>query len=273
MPRHLIIGYGSIGKRHSTLLKAKGEEVIDVDIGWYLSENEWNGIDMVWICTPNEYHYPHAMEAIERGKRVFIEKPITSTLGEAREIQKAGGNVWVACNMRFHPAIQILKDNLDSVGNVLYSNMYFSHYLPYQRENWKEYMKDTNIFLDAGWHYVDLALWLFGGNIYSKKAIHNKDMATMAIAHLNNSFTTINLDYLRRDKFCGITIVGTEGTLEWRSNFKEQPYNSIEFYIKDSCENFAIGSSDMYNNQIDFLLKNPTASNIDETISVMEICS
>lgn len=293
--RHLIIGYGSIGKRHYALLKEKGEETHFLDPGTNLSEcnssifftgvvlaDWWKDIDMVWICTPTIFHYPYAMEAIKKGKRVFIEKPITATLEQAKEIQKAGGNVWVACNMRFHPAILKLKEALPKVGRVLYSRMHFSHYLPYQRENWQEYIKNTNIIMDAGWHYVDLALWFFGRckDLYkTKRGIEIypfNDFAIIDMQMEKSEQCEIHLDYLRRDKSWGIEIIGTEGTLTLENHFKNTEVASVKYRDKREMielEHRRFHGDEMYENQIDFLLKNPTASNIDETISVMEICS
>src|SRR4051794_40807123 len=43
-------------------------------------------IDTVHICTPNVEHYPMSMAAIEAGKAVLCEKPITMTTDEAKEL-------------------------------------------------------------------------------------------------------------------------------------------------------------------------------------------
>lgn len=281
---------GSIGKRHFKLLEELGEEVIGVDkpVKYEISkEIDCETYSTVWICTPTEFHHQYAMEAIKKGVRVFIEKPITSNMEQALDIKEAGSkkNVWVACNMRFHPAIQTLKDSLPEVGRVLYSRMHFSHYLPYQRENWQEYMKNTHIVMDAGWHYVDLAIWLFGKVEYSSFREINKervefkgvdDIATIKLYHKENDvFSFIHLDYLRRDKAWGIEIVGTEGTIELKSNWKNE-HTTVQFLRKNIeygfFEGVNIDSDEMYRNQIKYLLENPQVTNIDDTIEVMRIC-
>lgn len=48
-----------------------------------------NQIDAVTVSTPDHMHFPMAMDAIRRGKHVFVQKPLTSFIGEARELQEA----------------------------------------------------------------------------------------------------------------------------------------------------------------------------------------
>ncbi|AXI41558.1 Gfo/Idh/MocA family protein [Sulfitobacter sp. SK011] len=48
-----------------------------------------NGIDAVAIVTPNHLHYPVAREFLKRGIHVICDKPLTSTLADARKLVKA----------------------------------------------------------------------------------------------------------------------------------------------------------------------------------------
>jgi predicted dehydrogenase len=53
-------------------------------------------VDAVVISSPDHWHHQHAMEALRNGKDVYLEKPMTYTLDEAREIAeavKAGGRI------------------------------------------------------------------------------------------------------------------------------------------------------------------------------------
>jgi predicted dehydrogenase len=53
-------------------------------------------VDAVVISSPDHWHHQHAMEALRKGKDVYLEKPMTYTLDEAREIAeavKAGGRI------------------------------------------------------------------------------------------------------------------------------------------------------------------------------------
>lgn len=289
MARHLIIGMGQIGKRHARLLEESGEQVYGYDIDFNTNKNIQTSVyddyeeayhkcpDMIWICTPTVFHYEYAIEAIREGKRVFIEKPITSAMVEALAIQKEGGNVWVACNYRFHPAVKVLKDNLDKVGKILYSRMHFSHYLPYQRDNWQEYMRDTNILMDVGWHFVDLAHWLFGKSLLFNHHFLSqpKDITQIRLTHRSDILTFIHLDYLRRDKAWGIEVVGEKGTLTLESHYRDPETVSVKYRNKSEMDvliEMRCPSDAMYQEQIKYLLDNPQASNIDDAVEVMEVC-
>lgn len=269
MPKHLVIGLGSIGKRHKLLLEEVGETVYGLDIG---DTPNWD-VDMVWICTPEKAKDDYVKEAMKRSKKIFVEKPYSMPA-----IYK---NIWVACNMRFHPAVQCLKKHLDKVGGILYARLHFSHYLPYQRANWKEYIKDTNIILDAGWHYVDLALWLFGEaknfNGFKQKEFDFPDIAQIILEHDNNLVTHIWLDYLRRDKSCGVEIIGTKGTLTWLSEGKNPELATVRFRKNQGAEKILfktwVWPNESFRNQRDYLLKENWESNLDNAIEVLKICT
>lgn len=58
-----------------------------------------NQIDAVTISTPDHMHFPIAMAAIAMGKHVFVEKPLTHTVWEARQLTKAAKDKKVATQM------------------------------------------------------------------------------------------------------------------------------------------------------------------------------
>ncbi len=85
--------------------------------GWQLASSDWKEaasapeIDLVDIVTPNKMHAPMAMAAIQAGKCVACEKPIASTLEEAREMvaaaKAAGVKTFVWYNYRRVPAVSL----------------------------------------------------------------------------------------------------------------------------------------------------------------------
>jgi predicted dehydrogenase len=58
-----------------------------------------NQIDAVTVSTPDHMHYPIAMAAIALGKHVFVEKPLTHTIGEARQLAKVAREKKVVTQM------------------------------------------------------------------------------------------------------------------------------------------------------------------------------
>ena len=130
-----VLGAGHLGKIHLKLLQQSSKYDL---IGFYdpIKENALkvseefgykvfdsieemiNAVDIVDIVTPTLNHYNCAKTAIEKGKHVFIEKPITKTVVEAEEIRdlvklhKVRGQVGHV--ERFNPAFTAVKDKIDN---------------------------------------------------------------------------------------------------------------------------------------------------------------
>ena len=127
-----VIGAGHLGKIHIRLLK----EIKEFDLIGFYDTNPVNskkittefGIssfssaeelidssDAIDVVTPTKYHFEYAKMAIEKGKHLFVEKPITATIDEAQELvklaEKKEVKVQVGHVERFNPAfIAIQKD-------------------------------------------------------------------------------------------------------------------------------------------------------------------
>jgi predicted dehydrogenase len=56
-------------------------------------------IDAVIVTTPDHMHFPVALMAIERGKHVYVQKPLTHTIGEARILKQAALKAGVVTQM------------------------------------------------------------------------------------------------------------------------------------------------------------------------------
>ena len=73
-------------------------------------------IDAVTIVTPNVFHHPIAIEALQAGKHVFCEKPLAMNVSEAREmydIAEASGKIHqVAFTFRYTHCLFDVLPNL-----------------------------------------------------------------------------------------------------------------------------------------------------------------
>ena len=120
-----VIGAGHLGKIHIKLLKEidsyhlAGFYDADADVAANVSEElnvpVFNSVDdllhetdVVDIVTPTSSHHVYACRALRASKHVFIEKPISNTIEEAREImnlaKEAGRKVQIGHVERFNPA-------------------------------------------------------------------------------------------------------------------------------------------------------------------------
>jgi len=130
-----VLGAGHLGKIHLRLLQESEKYEL---VGFYDSytenaervANEFgyklfnsiddliDAVDIVDIVTPTLSHFDCAKQAIEKGKHIFIEKPITNTLQEAEAIRTLASQQHVRGQIghveRFNPAFTAVKDIIDT---------------------------------------------------------------------------------------------------------------------------------------------------------------
>jgi len=142
-------------------------------------------VDAVSIATPTPLHYPIARECLERGIHVLVEKPITTTLEEARSLvetaARQGRVLQVGHLERFNAAILALAGTLHTPRFVE------SHRLA----PFKERGTDVNVVLDLMIHDIDLIQSLVGAPIESIDAVGSSvfsaglDIANARIRYTN----------------------------------------------------------------------------------------
>lgn len=127
-------------------------------------------IDLVFICTPNDTHFEYAMDALENGKHVIIEKPFANTEAEARqlvELAKEKGLILTAYqNRRWDSDFLTIKKLIaeDKLGDIVEFESRYDRYRPVPQANtWKEQeiIGGGNLY-NLGPHLIDQALVLFG---------------------------------------------------------------------------------------------------------------
>jgi predicted dehydrogenase len=141
--------------------------------------------DAVHICTPNLLHYPMAKLALEHGKHVLLEKPLTMTIPEARELlalAEAKGVVHcVNHNLRAYPCVQQARAMAAAgeLGEILMAQgSYYQDWLLYDTDwNWrldKALNGPLRTIADIGSHWMDMVQHITGLPITAVCA----DMAT-----------------------------------------------------------------------------------------------
>ena len=152
----LIIGYGSIGRRHANLLK-KIEKIGKIYI---LSNQKFENFlkvknlnhakeinpDYILICSRTSEHYKHLMEIEKnfKNKIVLIEKPL---FDKSKKLKIKKNNVFVGYNLRFNPVINYIKRYVKNK-DILYARVVCQSYLPLWRKN-IEKGKDLTPIFDA----------------------------------------------------------------------------------------------------------------------------
>jgi predicted dehydrogenase len=140
-----IASIGAGGKAHDDIMKCIGENIValcDVDFDrggetfrqipqaaryrdyrQMLTEMH-DEIDAVIVATPDHTHYPAALMALQAGKHVYVEKPLTHTIGEARALREAARKAQVVTQMGNHghanEGTRLVKEWIDAgvIGKV-----------------------------------------------------------------------------------------------------------------------------------------------------------
>jgi UDP-N-acetyl-2-amino-2-deoxyglucuronate dehydrogenase len=211
--KFVIIGYGRIGKRHETALKqlpdAQLVAICDVFKGDYnellpffdsidalLASNL--GFEVAIIATPNGLHEKQAVQLLEAGKHVVVEKPMALTkAGCENIIHKAlskGKFVFCVMQNRYaHPSVW-LKQIIETGGLgrifTLQVNCFWNRDIRYYHQgSWHGTDLDGGVLYTQFAHFVDLIYWIFGD-----------------ITNINARFSNNNHDYLPDTEDTGIVI-------------------------------------------------------------------
>jgi predicted dehydrogenase len=224
----LIIGLGSIAQKHigaiikinqfATIYALRSNSnakpftnIIDL----YKLSDVPNDIDFILISNPTSLHSKTILNVIDFNKPLFIEKPVFDSVMNNDEIfrliKEKNIKTYVACNLRFHPALIFLRDYLNSNNlKVNEVNVYCGSYLP----NWRplqDYTKSysANQKLGGGVHLdliheLDFTIWIFGKPVNYKsikRKVSNLLIDTFDYTNYNLSYpdfnVSITLNYFR----------------------------------------------------------------------------
>mgnify|MGYP003953853007 CR=1 FL=1 len=172
----LIVGFGSIGKRHAKILnKLKIFDKLYVITGQMLAKylkkcNKINEIkkinpDYIVIASETNKHFKHLKDINSRlnKKKILVEKPLYNKINT---LNKINNNIFIGYNLRFHPVIQKVKKlikekKIYSIKSVCFSN------LKHWRKN-RNYSltssakkKSGGVILDLS-HEFDFISWMIG---------------------------------------------------------------------------------------------------------------
>lgn len=230
-----IVGVGGWGKNHTRVLSQIGElaAVCDTDpnrskeFGTQYSVNHYTSIaDLmenedfkgVFICTPTVTHFEIAKKFIEKGKHVFVEKPLTYDSERGEELARLALNkdVVLTCGYieRFNPAVSYVKD---FVKNKTYGDLLM---LEFHRENRAPlHIKDVGIIFDTCVHDIDTALYLFDDLpevVFARagRIRHtHEDFATIMLGFKDNHAALISANWITPTRVRKFNAVLTEGII------------------------------------------------------------
>ena len=129
--------------------------------------------DVLFICTPDDVHYQPAIDALNRGYHLLLEKPAARTVQECRHIaelaESKGLHVVVCHVLRYTVFYQTIKQLIDDgrVGDIMNIEAiervgYWHQAHSFVRGNWHVAADTTPMILAKCCHDMDLLLWLTG---------------------------------------------------------------------------------------------------------------
>ena len=245
----IIVGLGSIGKRHVKVLRhlasdIKIHDLLNVDID-FVKDNQINVLEnfnqgistkpeFVIISNPTSKHVNTALAFAKQKVNLFIEKPLSHNLENilklTRVIKNINLSVTVGFQMRFHPLLKIIYDLIKKgkIGELLAFNGYVGQYLPdwrpkqdYRNTSSAKKQLGGGVLMDIS-HELDIAISIMGkvkntisnmSNI-SDLEINTEDSVNVLLNH-DKSITNISLNYFDRKYTWESKIIGTKGTLNW----------------------------------------------------------
>ena len=195
------------------------------------------GLDVVSIATPNKYHKPLTIAALEAGCHVLCEKPMAMNATEARDMlaaaTKTGKRLMIDFSYRFSEQSQVLKAQVDA--GVL-GEVYFARTLWHRRRGLPRFggwfgqkaLSGGGPLIDLGVHRLDLALWLMGypRPVWVMGRTYNPIASALAAEQ--------GVDYDVEDLAAAMITFENGATLEieasWAANVKEREWMETRLF-------------------------------------------
>ena len=259
--RILIVGYGSIGKRHLRVAR-KIMPLADIRILRHQAKNEIpeyaNGCfstieeailfapQVAVIANPSPFHITTALALAEAGIHLLIEKPLSASLSGVERLikicQKQHLVLLTGYNLRFLQSLQHFRGLLCGgvVGKVLSVRCEIGQYLPSWRPD-GDYRQGVSARCELGGgallelsHELDYLRWIFGEISWIRATLSRQSSLEINVedtAHLTLGFAptldgrqligTVNLDFIRHDTTRLCTAIGEKGSLRWNGLTEE----------------------------------------------------
>ena len=238
--RVLIVGLGSIARRHIAALRRIDPEVDLTALRSGTGGASVPGVrdirsldeagapfDFAIVSNPTACHADAIRRLLPLGIPLFIEKPLFAGLGEEgllEEIRRRCVRTYVACNLRFCDTLRFLYDFVQGL-RVNEVNVYCGSYLPEWRPgtDWRQCYSARpelggGVHIDLI-HELDYVHWLFGDPLRSRKTLrHTSSLGIEAVDYANYCLefkdfcVSVILDYFRRDYKRTVEIVADSGT-------------------------------------------------------------
>lgn len=292
----LIVGLGSIGRRHAALLKNAGVDIAILRsaqgtlkekseyLEFYSLEEAMNyQPDGVIIANPTALHVGSALPFLQQGIHTLVEKPVAESVAAALQLEPFAEKLRVAYCMRFLPLVEVIKE-IAAKENVFKVSFRRSYYLPkwhpyadYRLEYTAQKQLGGGVIRTLS-HEIDLMLYLFGEPVsvtgvtdkLSPLEIDTDDFASLSCKMSNGARINFDLDFFSPANINVAELFTEKGKYTWDiSAMYFTPYDATVPVQIHGAQLFGI--NEMYQNQTnDFInfIKNGESRNADLATAV-----
>jgi len=309
--RICIIGFGSIGRKHFSIVREMYPEIEIILVrsgkGKNFEEEKFakkivNNIDeainfspeAAFICTPATLHLIQATKLIEKNIPILIEKPLSDSSIGIKDLKilanQSNAVILVGYVLRYSESLKFFKKMIDNKlrFNFDSADINCQSFLPDWRPN-QDYKKSPSankklgggVLLELS-HEIDYANWIFGGfkNVRCKLEntgildIDVEDNASLKLVSNKNIDVNIDLNFSQKEKVRECIYKNKEYSIKW-DGIKDE----VILKRKNSDPkiwSFKSGDNEIYKKQIKHFFKCVIKSekpqvSLDESIEVLNI--
>lgn len=296
----LLIGLGSIGKKHVhalksidphieiTALRSRDQDTTVDGVQSVTAEEQidYAAIDFAVISNPTYLHGQTVSWLLDKKVPMFIEKPVFHSLefdALVKQIEDAKLISYVACNLRFLESLEFLKQSLTGK-RINEVNSYCGSFLPEWRPG-QDVQSNYSAHAELGGgvhldliHEIDYACWLFGLPVSTQRYVTSTSslqLNSIDYAHYllkYESFTmSVTLNYFRKDAKRALEVVCEDGTYT-----VDLLKNSVDFMgqtVFSSSQKIA----DTYEKQLRYFIQQwktgiSPMNQVEEAYEILKIC-
>lgn len=317
---YAIIGCGRISRNHiasaienglnivalcdlsyENMIKLHSEFKLSDNVELYVNYQDMlkdKTIDLIAICTDSGSHGKIAINCLNKGINLIIEKPIALSLDEADEIIKISTNQNIkvcACHQnRFNKSIQKIRSAIESkrFGKLMYANANIrwsrgQDY--YEQAIWRgTWDSDGGALMNQCIHNIDLLRWMLGNDVvevfgktmnFSHDYIETEDFGTAIIKFKNGSYGIVDgsTSIYPKNLEENLYIFGVDGTVkaggksvnkieEWEFKNDNEDAEMIKKEFSENPPNvYGFGHSPLYKDMIEAIIfdRQPYVNAID----------
>jgi len=238
-------------------------------------------IDAVTIAAPTHLHHDIALACIARGVHVMVEKPITSSVEEGRDIieaaRGAGVTLMVGHVERFNPAVETIKEALRDEDILSIAITRVGPFPPR--------MSNVGVVIDLAVHDIDLIRWFTDSEIVevqpqlSSAVAEREDIALLQFRTASGVLAHINTNWLTPFKARNVT-VATRGKYIMADLLTRQVTECFGFQPEGSysMRHLSVGHAEPLRSELQAFLRavrngTPPAVSGEEGVASLEIAA